>query len=465
MSGSSLSIEGYARVRAEMEAGGLRDGVLARAGVSLDEWADVQLGWLDKMGAETERGRFELTNRFTQAFLERQREIAAPAAETTEPSPQTVPTPALGPAAPLPFGGSAPLSPAIPVAAASFQRAPTHRAPAPSAASAGAAPEPETRPLPTTPVASTGAVPEPETRPLAPTPAAPPEKRGRAVFETGAIDLNMLRAALPFMRSESPDAPIPAVPSTAPASPGARPIVGPPAAMSPEASRSPVTSPHPGPAPGKPTPASHGAGAPQALVAAETTGLPADVLAKIRGGDLPFARTNSQSGQSAASAPPQAPGVSMAPHAAPGASQIQSAFSAAVPSRHTSTRPGVGPSQPGVGPSQPGVGPSQPGVGPSQPGLASQPPERTSIAAPDPSVLVLSLEQYAALCAELAASPTNADAVFARYNLATQRERLEVDLAWRERLRNNHVEYHKWHELYQRYLAYWQDAVRRGATR
>lgn len=85
--------------------------------------------------------------------------------------------------------------------------------------------------------------------------------------------------------------------------------------------------------------------------------------------------------------------------------------------------------------------------------------------APDPALFVLSLEQYAALCAELAASPTNTDAVFARYNLATQRERLEVDLAWRDRLRQNHAEYHKWHELYQRYLAYWQDVVRRGATR
>lgn len=72
------------------------------------------------------------------------------------------------------------------------------------------------------------------------------------------------------------------------------------------------------------------------------------------------------------------------------------------------------------------------------------------------------LDQYAALCAELSASPQTADAIFARYGLATQGERLGVDLWWRERLRRNHAEYEAWREIYQRYHAYWIEQARRG---
>jgi len=53
---SSLGIEGYARLRAEMDAGVLRDDVLARADLGLDEWTNVQNEWLEKMAAELERG-------------------------------------------------------------------------------------------------------------------------------------------------------------------------------------------------------------------------------------------------------------------------------------------------------------------------------------------------------------------------------------------------------------------------
>src|SRR5277367_3089105 len=76
----SLPLERCAQIRAEMDAGRQRDEVLARAGVSGDEWTVTQREWLDKMGAELKIGRFELTNRYTSAFLERQRELETPAA-------------------------------------------------------------------------------------------------------------------------------------------------------------------------------------------------------------------------------------------------------------------------------------------------------------------------------------------------------------------------------------------------
>lgn len=72
-----VTLERYAEARAEMEAGRLRDEVLVRIGLTIEEWTSAQREWLEKMGAELERGRFELTNRYTQAFLERQRALAS----------------------------------------------------------------------------------------------------------------------------------------------------------------------------------------------------------------------------------------------------------------------------------------------------------------------------------------------------------------------------------------------------
>ena len=68
-----ITIERCAELRAEMDAGRLRDEVLGWAGVTAEEWTAAQRGWLEKMGAELGRGRFELTNRYTQAFLAQQR--------------------------------------------------------------------------------------------------------------------------------------------------------------------------------------------------------------------------------------------------------------------------------------------------------------------------------------------------------------------------------------------------------
>ncbi|MDI1443575.1 hypothetical protein [Polyangium sp. 6x1] len=99
MSSTSLTIERYAEIRAEMEVGRLRDEVLARAGIGIDAWTAEQRSWLQKMSAELERGRFELTNRYTQAFLERQNALQAksPAPAEAEPMEARTKAPAASP--------------------------------------------------------------------------------------------------------------------------------------------------------------------------------------------------------------------------------------------------------------------------------------------------------------------------------------------------------------------------------
>ncbi|KYF97732.1 hypothetical protein BE20_37595, partial [Sorangium cellulosum] len=102
--GTALSLERYAEMRAQMEAGTLRDEVLARAGLTVDEWTAAQRDWLERMGAELEHGSFELTNRYTRAFLEHQRAIlaASPPASAPPVSPPPGPAPAPPKAAPAP---------------------------------------------------------------------------------------------------------------------------------------------------------------------------------------------------------------------------------------------------------------------------------------------------------------------------------------------------------------------------
>lgn len=112
-----VTLERYAEIRAEMDAGKLRDEVLARTGISSDEWSATQRTWLERMGTELERGRFELTNRYTQAFLERQRALQATASPAPSAvaapasSPTTAPLPRLVVPAPLPFAPAKPPPP------------------------------------------------------------------------------------------------------------------------------------------------------------------------------------------------------------------------------------------------------------------------------------------------------------------------------------------------------------------
>jgi hypothetical protein len=79
-----------------------------------------------------------------------------------------------------------------------------------------------------------------------------------------------------------------------------------------------------------------------------------------------------------------------------------------------------------------------------------------------PRAPTLTLEQYASLCAEIAVFPERANAIFQRHGLGALRDRLHVDLAWKERLRRSPAEYRQWQELYQHYKAYWIKDPRQG---
>jgi hypothetical protein len=111
MGAPAVTIERFAALRAEMEAGALRDEVLRREGLEPEVWIDAQRTWLAKMGDELDRGRFELTNRYGAAFMGNLPAAAGdPAAQEPDAAPPvTDPMPAaLGgdlPGSPLPFQG------------------------------------------------------------------------------------------------------------------------------------------------------------------------------------------------------------------------------------------------------------------------------------------------------------------------------------------------------------------------
>jgi hypothetical protein len=69
----------------------------------------------------------------------------------------------------------------------------------------------------------------------------------------------------------------------------------------------------------------------------------------------------------------------------------------------------------------------------------------------DPLEVVLPLARYARLCAALALSPHEAEALFRGYGLERVEERTAVDAAWKERLRRDPVQYGIWEVMYQRY--------------
>jgi hypothetical protein len=69
----------------------------------------------------------------------------------------------------------------------------------------------------------------------------------------------------------------------------------------------------------------------------------------------------------------------------------------------------------------------------------------------------LTLQQYASLCAELAVFKDRTESIFQRYGLATLRDRLNVDLGWQERLRQNPAEQAGWEALYRRWLAHFEE--------
>jgi hypothetical protein len=326
---TALPLDRYAAVHAELSAGRLRDDVLARAGLSLEDWAAAQRTWLEEMGRELSLGRFDLTNQYTRAFLERQRALSTPVAVV----------PAGPPAMPIR---------APEVSTPSAEAVPSYLAP-------GAAPVPS--------VASA----------LPPAPLANPILAGTMM----AIDGAALRAALPFDAQARPAPPAPPPP----------PVKRAPAALS-------------GTAIGHVVP---------------------------KAAALPFAPGASSSVPSPALPPPGAlPAVRRAPAALSGTSMAI-------------------------------IAPKGPAL-PFGAGASGAPPAAGAPPGPPPT---LTLEQYAALCAELAAFPQQQDAVFQRYGLGAQRDRAAVDAAWKHRLGADPDEYQRWLALYQQHQRVVQGAARR----
>jgi hypothetical protein len=363
MSEAPVLLEGYAHLRAEMEGGRPRDEVLAGAGVTIDDWMATQRTWLESMGAELDRGRFELTNRYTKAFLERQRELQAlvrkkadPIAIEPAPAPEEQPM-LLAKEAPLPTVDELPRFP-------DPEWPETTRSPDPAT---------ETQFLPslTLKKAPLPFVPPPEEAPPAKAvasggPGAPPVPWGRTdPTSTGVLDPAMIRAALPFRRDLQESSP----------------------QIAPE----------------------------------DDTDLPPPDDGTAT---LPFGFTAAHLPSAARSVVPPAEGAITTP----------------------------------IPPLRP-KGPELP----FRPASAQHPgPAPTTPPAPPPA---LTIEQYASLCAELAASPHQADAIFRRYGLESARERLDVDLGWQERLRRAPDEHRAWQNLYNRYHAYWVEQARPGHGR
>ena len=68
-----LALERFAALSADIEAGGARDEVIAREGLSASAWTRAQESWLGKMAEEAARKRFDLTNRYNTAFVAQRR--------------------------------------------------------------------------------------------------------------------------------------------------------------------------------------------------------------------------------------------------------------------------------------------------------------------------------------------------------------------------------------------------------
>ncbi|MFO0758002.1 MAG: hypothetical protein U0359_16010 [Byssovorax sp.] len=366
---AEVSLEGYAEIRAEMEALRSRDDVLARAGLSAEQWAGIQRAWLDRMGDELSLGRFELANRYTRAFVDKQEAIARAGAPATPATPAPAP-----PEAPAPL-------PAI------------------------ATPEPPV-------MAPPAFIPAPALAPVfAPAPVE------RAHVDVGAtvlaLDLSAIRAALPFAAPVDPSPPVPDAPAAPP------PVRRNPASLSgtslslpvPQGTALPFAAQQPG-LPSPPAPPSPPART--ADVGAETMTLPPSIIAAAIAAaakPLPFSAAPEDDDATAT-----LPIVPLAPRR-----DVIGGTTGELPADLIARLAKPMPFSEDPGPK----------------------------AAP-----ALTLEQYAALCAELGASPQQQDAVFRRYGLSSTDDRRAVDASWQTRLKNDPSEYQRWQALYQHYKAH-----------
>jgi hypothetical protein len=72
----AIDLERFAALSAELDAGTTREELCKREGISLEDWTRAQETWLARLADDTARKRFELTNRYNDAFVARRRALA-----------------------------------------------------------------------------------------------------------------------------------------------------------------------------------------------------------------------------------------------------------------------------------------------------------------------------------------------------------------------------------------------------
>lgn len=112
---------------------------------------------------------------------------------------------------------------------------------------------------------------------------------------------------------------------------------------------------------------------------------------------------------------------------------------------------GPPPPQPPHSPSPPHGASLPTGPLPPPPGASPVPAGGGPVAAKSTGHFGLSIEQYAALCAEIAVFPDRGEAIFAQYGLGARKDRMTADLAWQDKLRADHALMARWQGLYLHY--------------
>ncbi len=124
---SPLGLEKMAALAAEIESGVSEGDVLAREGISKEQWASLQDEWRTRIAEGLAQGNFDLTNRYNAAFLARRASLrygakpavsAAPYAPVPPGSEPGVPTPQMVKSTPEPVQGSQKTAPMVPESAA-----------------------------------------------------------------------------------------------------------------------------------------------------------------------------------------------------------------------------------------------------------------------------------------------------------------------------------------------------------
>jgi hypothetical protein len=227
----------------------------------------------------------------------------------------------------------------------------------------------------------------------------------------------------------APLGPPPEVPGSAPAAaPSAPALVQPAPVPPPVVASAPVV---PAPPPSRPA---------QDPLAATVMGV--DISA-VRAA-LPFLEKERAARQAALAAAKASPAAAAAPPPAAAAS------AAPLPVAAPSDEPATLPAQPSFLPTT-GELPAELVKRLAQAALPFRPASPAPAAERD---LVLTVAQYASLCAELAVFPQQSEAIFARYGLASVKQRVAVDLAWQARLRRDPAEQAAWQAAYQRWQAH-----------